>query len=417
MGRAGDVMFVRTVGPLDIPLYLRRALDPRSKDYDALLASLPADDREFVVPNRGEGKRNADFSRSKEDDLDLRLFVWTPQMPDGGPRLTFHVFPTGVASLEATLPAPPLTEREEVEEAIQDEVAAALSMVAGRFCKLMAKVIKGLPDDFADGLDKAYRCDRTDIGWTARCLVISEAERSDPKLQEFLTEWLETTARPDEAAALIAGEIDVSMTWLNYVIVQRDPEETESLFSAARIAQYFYASQSQLNLDAQDALGEVTDKKGVRNLEERLKSFRRRMQLLQILYETQKGFLSRIRRRKFDDFMDVWDFDDLVANGQRIISASTDRIDEIVAKRTERSTSFTDAILFGIALFTIVEVALYFTEYSREMMSRPALGYTDNQLPFTLRFVAAIDADIMVLGGLFATLVLIVFYAIWKRRR
>jgi hypothetical protein len=409
-------MHVRTIGPVMTPLWLRQGHDPRSAAYGDVLAALPPENNQLTVPNRAEGMRSANFSRSRADDLDLRLFVWTAPAAEGQTGVRIHVYPTGASVLETFQAAPPLFPVEECERAIQDEAARAFERVAPAFAQMLRRVERRLPKDFAEPIPANYEPSTEDMQWSARTLVVSEAERADPGVQRFIRSWLEPTARPEEAGAIIAGEIDLSMTWLNYIVVERDKDFIESQFSAIRTAQYFYAAQSILNLEAQDRLVAVVTKRGVRKLERQLIQYRRRMQILRILFETQKGFLSRDRRRKFDDMMTLWDFDDLMENGNRIIAASSDRIGEIISRRSERSSSFTDAILFGIALFAIIEVALYLTEYSREMMSRPALSYEDEALPFTMRFLATIDADLMLLSGVFLTVLLIGLYALWKRR-
>ena len=407
-------MHIRTIGPVTTPLYLLRALDPRAEDYDMLLDALPPDSAELKAPNRQPGARRAYFARSDTDDLDLRLLVWRPPATDGV-QVTIHLYPTGVAILETEQASPPLTTRREVEQLVQQRAHAAFTTLSARFTELLMEVLAALPPNFAAVPPDDWSCTGEDIGWISRALILKDAERKNVEFHPFLREWLSTTARPEEADQLIRGTIKSSMTWLNYVLV--DGQELEDVFSAARSAQFFYAAQNTLNLLAQEPLGRVAQGEGLRQLERQLMSARQRMQQLRILYETQKGFLSRQRRRKFDDLMKVWDFKELVENGERIISASSDRIGEITSRRSERSTTFTDAILFGIALFTIVETSLLFLSYSREMMSRPALGYTDSQMSWILRAIAAVDADAILLGGTLLSLILILLYAYWKSRR
>jgi len=92
-------------------------------------------------------------------------------------------------------------------------------------------------------------------------------------------------------------------------------------------------------------------------------------------------------------------------------------IAEITNKRSERSSFFTDLILVGLALVTVIEVSMYLTEYSREVMSRPTLAYQDDETSWILTAIAAIDTDQMLIGGAFVILILVCFYVYWKIRR
>ncbi|NNU16005.1 hypothetical protein HK107_06685 [Parvularcula sp. ZS-1/3] len=409
-------MQVRTIGPVKTPLWLEYGHDPRSRAFDEVLAAMPPEGREFTAPNRADGARDANFSRSSKDDLDLRLFVWEADGKEGGTRLRLHVYPFGVSVLETFQVAPPLFPVETCEAAIQEEAMRAYEAAAPALLAMFRKIEKRLPKSSRKRIAPDYRPRASDIEWVARCVVLTKEEAANDKARGFIREWLAPTARPEEAEAIIAGDLDSSMTWLNYVVIEGDDAAIRDQFAAIRTAQAFYAAQSILNLDAQERLVARNDGVPTKRVEAELVDFRRKMQILRILFETQKGFLSRQRRAKFDDVLTLWDYDDLVDNGSRIISASTDRIGELLSKRSQSASLFTDFILFFIALFAIVEVTLYLTEYSREMMSRPALAFEDEDLSGALRFFASIDADWMIASafGLAGTLVL--GYLFLKRR-
>lgn len=76
----------------------------------------------------------------------------------------------------------------------------------------------------------------------------------------------------------------------------------------------------------------------------------------------------------------------------------------------------TDLLLVTLSFFAVFELSLYLTEFSREMMSRPALDYNDENTSIFLRFIAEIDADVMFSLGFGLTLVLVLLYRHAKRR-
>ena len=91
------------------------------------------------------------------------------------------------------------------------------------------------------------------------------------------------------------------------------------------------------------------------------------------------------------------------------------RLQEEDNKKRERSTTMTDFLLVTLSFFAIFELSLYLTEFSREMMSRPALDYNDNKSSFFLGLIAEVDADIMFSFGFGLTLLLIIVYRYIKR--
>ena len=62
------------------------------------------------------------------------------------------------------------------------------------------------------------------------------------------------------------------------------------------------------------------------------------------------------------------------------------------------------------------ELALFLTQFSREMMSRPALDYQDESSSFFLSKIAYVDADIMILSGILTTAALVLVYLRLKKR-
>ena len=113
--------------------------------------------------------------------------------------------------------------------------------------------------------------------------------------------------------------------------------------------------------------------------------------------------------------MKGWEYEQLVVNSERMIEVCNTQIQEEDNKKRERSTVMTDFLLVALSFFAVFELSLYLTEFSREMMSRPALDYNDNKSSFFLSVIAEIDADIMFSFGFGLTLVLILIYRYIKR--
>lgn len=410
-------MKVITTSPFYSPLHLSAGLDPQSSAYTHTLAALPSESEQIHVPNRRQDGLNNKYEDLEDDDYDLRLFVFSPAPKKDEPRLRFHIYGNGVSVVTAEFEMPDTLTPRELEQRSQDITRSAFDKYAPDLKPLLEGIYTKMPRAMMVGGSEIKDITNADICWISRAIIFDKADMKSQTVKTFISEWLSHTARPKDAQALIKGEIDFSMTWLNYAIIEPGTEKRGTLLSALRIAQFFYASQEQLNNNAYHALTASALEKNVRIVEKKLIGARRNMQMLHIMYDMQKSFLNRKKRQLVDDLMAVWDFDILKANGDRMVDASNTRISEITNKRTERSSFFTDLILVGLALVAVIEVSMYLTEYSREVMSRPALAYQDDKASWILSTIAAIDTDQMLVGGAFIILILVCLYVYWKIKR
>ncbi|WOI54225.1 hypothetical protein [Parvularcula sp. LCG005] len=407
-------MRIVTIGPFLSLLQFAPGIDPRSDEYPQILASLPADSGTFEVPNR---RVKRDFDSVEADDYDLRLFVWRPTPVEGEPQAAFHIYPYGASVVRLDFTIADNFDADALEADTQALTRQAFDRHSAELNSILKKIHRAIKADFVEPLSSPPAVSAESIRWVARAVVVSEADRNRPDYEQFYADWLTNTSSPEDVELLKSGDIDHSMTWLNYIVIGDDMEKLRPLFSTTRTAQMFYAAQDRLSDEAFKVLSKATVTKGVRGIEAMLIRSRAHMQMLQILHDRQLGLLSRSNRRRFDGLMEAWDFSKLIENGNRIVDMTSRRIDEINTRRTEKSSFYTDLILVGIAMLTVVEVSLYFSEYSREMMSRPALEYTDASTSSVMAFIASVDTDMLLLMGFSSVFILVLLYVYWKLRR
>ena len=406
-------MHLVTFSPIATNLSLKAGLDPRSDFYRDIVQAVPAKEPNVWLPNQ----QQSTYESIEEDSYDLRLFVWTMRDETSSDEIRFHVYPNAITIAQARISLHEQMDAAALEAYSQARTRELIAAHLPELNRLLEKTEARMPAVYRDTTRDATVDPMQSIHWIARAVVLPEEDLQDPARQSFLTQWLEHTARPDDAAKIIRRDIDFSMTWLNYVIVGDNEKRSRMLFSSMRIAQYFYASQEALNEQTQATISRTYFEKNVRQAQESLVDARARTQMLRIKYDIQTSYLNRAKRKVIEDIMSVWDFDTLVDNGARMIEVSTSRITEINTRRAERSSFVTDLILTLIALLTVVELSLYMTEYSREVMSRPALEYNDSNLSWILSAVAAIDTDTVLLSGAFSIITLVLIYAYWKIKK
>ena len=406
-------MQILTFTPVRTSLRLKPGLDPRSLEFQHVLSALPQDNGQLCIPNPTLGSNLSDFERKDEQSYDTRLLIYRQTIENG--EIVFHVFPLGMTIVEICLEYRESPDAAQIDkfarQSTQELIASHLPVVS----KIVADVVSRIPSAYLDRERLEAVNSSDDERWIACAVLISSDTLCDPAMHKFLEQWLCDTARPDDAQRLVDGEIDYSMTWLNYAIVDSTPRRTLMLRAAMRLSQVYYAVQHSLNRQAQLDLSRAQFEKNARKVKSALTLTRTRMQMLQIQFGVQKSFMNRTMRSVLDGIMQAWGFDDVVANGARLIEASSARINELDRSRREFSTYLTDVILAAIALIAIMELSLALVQYSREFVSRPVLGYTDSSVSQVLSFVASREIDVLLSGSALLFVFLVIVYGLLKR--
>ena len=405
-----DQIDFRTVTPVHIPISLKTGTDQASTEYRALMARVTA----ILDPSGTAGETNqraqADYEVIERDTRDIRLFTWQAEMEGGTLRL--HVFPNNVGIAEAHFSLPFTTDAAALAKTAQERARAIAESAYPAFLAELRKIAAVAAqsclrfEDLQDHEPKIY--------WTSRFIHASDEALKQKAWQELVGKWLQHTFRPSDAAELIAGKRAFSMTWLNYVV--RHAADLPTCTDSMVLAQYYYTAQESRNAQLKEAIDAAYNGGRVGDAEKKLAHSRVSTRLHQIDYHEHLKYLSRRKREMVEDILECWNFDDIVNNGQRMIEVCSARLEEAENKRRERSSVLTDLLLVTLSFFAVFELSLYLTEFSREMMSRPALDYNDENTSIFLRFIAEIDADVMFSLGFGLTLVLVLVYRHAKRR-
>jgi hypothetical protein len=252
------------------------------------------------------------------------------------------------------------------------------------------------------------------VYWISRALLLKKTELASN--QSLITNWLCETKHPQHAAQIIASEIDYSMTWLNYVLVNEEQHTgNDYRVEGMILAQYYYCAQDNCNNNLKQAIDNAYLDPKLQKAEKQLSASRVETRLHYIAYNEQLKYLTRNKRALLITILDDWGFEALVENGQRMVDVCSSKLQSVDIQRRERSTMMTDLLLVALSFFTVFELSLSLTEFSREVMSRPALDYNDETRSAILGAIANIDVDTMFSLGFGLTLVLIIIYRVMKR--
>ncbi|MBL4900846.1 MAG: hypothetical protein JKX76_14635 [Colwellia sp.] len=421
----------RAIAPIYSPLSLHLGVDQFSKEFNK---SLKAISLEYVIDTNGNnipidwqgkflhvgGQQNEkrQYQSTNNNSKDVRLMCWSPSDNDN---VMFHVFSNHIAIAEVELTIDitefkKLTDSSDklvalIEARVQNLAEKQLELYFDDFCQDLQTLKSNLSQDFVYSVVSSAESG----DWIARTMLLSNEQLVQEDMVSILTAWLKNTSRPQDAADILAGEKEYSMTWLNYVVKNAKAVGEDPNIQIMVLAQYYYVSQENCNSALRGAIEVAYARTKKQKTDKILASTRTACRLNQVAYFENIKFLNRPNRALLENILSGWGFNQLVENSERMTEICNARLQEEDNKKRERSTIMTDFLLVGLSFFAVFELSLYLTEFSREMMSRPALDYNDSKSSFFLSVIAEIDVDIMFSFGFGLTLLLIIVYRYIKR--
>lgn len=410
-------MRIQTFTPIQIGYRIAVGVIPASREFSELHSHLcDLDGPELTLVGKGTDRSDL-YTTISEDGFDLRIAVFAPAPGASATSIRFHIFGSGVAIAEVILTEPP-TPLEALEHWSQKQTREIIQRHLDGFRHCLELIARLTPKDLKD--EAAPSDSIICLGHTSRALILSDAERRRPALAPLIQQWLAETTRPEHADEILAGTRQSSMFWLNYLIIEDETEtgreETRFLLNTMRIAQYFWSAQDWTNERTREIVTASLTSKKLRAAEKDLLAARARTQMLQVEYESLRAVMNRRREREIRSILEAWSFDSLNTTGDQLVQLSTGKIREISAARTRRSEFVTGLILFGIGAVAVIEAIFSAISFSREVMLRPALEYTDSGGSVLLRLIALADSDAMIGSGLFIIIALTLIYVFHQKK-
>lgn len=401
-----------TISPVQIGVGLKLGINNASAKYQAFIDAVC--ELEGCINASSLKSQNQQYSTLNDDVKNLRLFVWE----DAESAVKLHVFPNNIAIAEVALEYSEVLTSEQLEALSQADTRKAIQKAWGGFVGFVNKVRKLNNSDILEY--DVEQMAKPDVHWISRALLLNRSDLEKRNIQRLITEWLSNTRDPDDAEAIIAGRKAYSMTWLNYVVVEpahwQENAAIDYRIDSMILSQYFYTAQENCNKQLLAAIEHAYVSKNLLQAESELSVSRVAARMHLINYHEHLKFLTRAKRKLVADILDCWEFDTLVQNSKRMVEVCSSRLEEADHKRRERSTVLTDLLLVTLSFFAVFELSLYLVEFSREMMSRPALDYNDESTSFFLSYIANIDTDYMFGFGILLTVILILVYRKIKTR-
>jgi hypothetical protein len=259
--------------------------------------------------------------------------------------------------------------------------------------------------------------------WVTRSLVV---DPSEPDAEEMARHWVKDVVIAGDdrnpADRLLDGELGHLVRWLNYIFMDRtavggrmlpgDPFRDQ--WDALRYAQVFYGVLDRIDTRLSKILADsaaAASRWELDQLKEHLIGLSQRAELIIMERQDLSKYLKRAVRVEMDAILDFWDYDNLLAQPVRFkIETCGRRLAELASRRTARSAMFTDLILLGIGVTSILGTALAVTEFGRSMASDPEMAVYDLGRSSIVEWIASQPADaILVTSGVVSVLLVIVY--------
>jgi len=382
-------------------------LDRRTEGFKQYLSNPDNQHYGIVLAGQNNGQ---EYQTISADSWDNRLFSW--QNTDLHQGLKIHVFPNNIAIVELDLTLDHQANHEQLETMAQHRSQEIIHQAYPELIAAMKHLVQADSKQYFKL--KSEWLQEPSIFWVSRCILLKQQDLNDVAQQELIKQWLLHTFRPEDAEDIISGEIQHSLSWLNYVVVDATPNDPR--LDSMVLAQYYYAAQEYCNQGLSQAIDNAYNQSRISDAQKQLSESRVSCRLHQIDYYEHIKYITRSKRLILESILECWDYDNLKDNGQRMIDVCSSRIEEVENKQRERSSVMTDLLLVALSFFTVFELSLYLMELSREMVSRPALSYTDTDSSFFLEWIAKIDSDIMFGTGFMLTMILVFVYKFMKSR-
>jgi hypothetical protein len=275
----------------------------------------------------------------------------------------------------------------------------------------------------------------TELGealWVTRSLVVNPV---DQIRERAVRHWIKDVAIADDSippAERLLDPVDPTnhlIRWLNYCFVDRGEgsgrmapgDPFHDPWDALRYAQVYYGTLDRIDARLSKILADSVASPSrweLDQLNDRLVDQSRRAELIIMAQRDLRKYLKRSVRNEMAAILAFWDTEEVLEGPVRFkIEVCGRRLGELAARRTARSALFTDLILLGIAVTSILGTAVAVTQFGREISSDPAMAVYDLGGSSIVEWVASQPADAILITSALASVVLVVLYLFFRGDR
>ncbi len=416
-------MQVVSITPVRSHLNLKPGVNELSPGYQDFLESIKAVpvDIDLEVQEFRSGKAYQSFD---DDRNTLCLFRLSEHLVEENAHIVAHVFSNTLTVVEITFDAVAGMDGDVLESHVQQHSTRLTNdFYQQRLLPLLKKLPQAVKPAYLEPVcgftgfkDMNQLSETANVKqlWTARFLRVGREECSENA--ELITRWLEETPNPEHAAQILSGDRNHSMVWLNYVLVDEADKPLDYMIETMCLAHYFYAVQDICNSNLYRVISETHLASATQQAEKVLSGVRSITRLHIATFHENGKYLARKKKSLLEQILGGWEFDDQVANSERLIEVCSSHLQDIHTKRAEKSSFYTDLILVAIGFISLFSLAITLSEYSRAYTASATLGYRDQTPSWMLNFIAAQETDSLLFVSFLSIFITFIVYIYVKRR-
>jgi hypothetical protein len=269
-----------------------------------------------------------------------------------------------------------------------------------------------------------------EVLWVTRSLIVNP---EDELRERAVRHWIKDVAIADDSVPPAERLLDPSsptnhcVRWLNYCFVDRDGnsgrmepgDPFNDPWESLRYAQVYYGTLDRIDARLSKILADSAaagSRWQLDQLNDRLLGQSRRAELIIMAQRDLRKYLKRSVRNEMEAILAFWDTEEVLEGPVQFkIEVCGRRLGELAARRAARSALFTDLILLGIAVTSILGTAVAVTEFGREISTDPDSAVYDLGGSSIVEWVASQPADAILIASAVASVVLVVLYLFFRR--
>lgn len=288
------------------------------------------------------------------------------------------------------------------------------------------KIIQSANQDnqYNDFVDFYKENKNLEIMW-ASCALRCDKDNVNHNLIDV---WLKNAVNQKIIDEIKSNSHGFSLNWLKYLF-REDVKNYEELWETMFLAQYCYAVIEiivyNLKLIINESYKTNKEKRSIFNLfgknkiiliNQKLEAINETSYLHIVEYKDIKKYLKRGNLEVFENILNAWTFSDLVDNTQELLATVKDRVDLIYNKISTKNNFYTDILLTFIGFFSIIDLVLSFSQYSREYTADAMISSRGSDDNSVLNYLSTIPIDTFIGSGFLVSLVLLIVYFIYRKR-
>jgi hypothetical protein len=218
-----------------------------------------------------------------------------------------------------------------------------------------------------------------------------------------------------ERAVHAANEADAyCVRWLNYVFREdfRATRRFEHVWEALCLCQYYYSALDALN-DRLNAVISLSNRMAqelhVYSLREALDETVQRTAILLLNYNETQNYMNRDKLAAVRDIMTSWEFERIERTTREKMKVCRERLDDLHRKSAEKSSRYTEGLLFGIGLLAILDLGISLAMFGRAP-AESTFAQDERYTGFILAGLAGLPATAIILVSVLLIVALGLFY-------